>query len=385
MLLVVDSLATNGAVYITVELARRWAPDGARLAVLQRLSDVPVVTPPPGVAVVQLSASGARLRFALVRAVPRLVRQARQVDVVVGGSEIGIGFLVGLLAARVARRPFVVAVHADLDDALAEWVPRRLHGLYYWAHRRVNGAVCVAQGLVEPLVRNGLPVQRVHVVRNGIDVAAVQRAARGPGNLVGGDLPVVVATGRLAPQKAYDVLLRAHARIVGHVPHRLLILNDGPDHSALVALARRLRVQDSVQFAGAVPTPLPSVARAAVFCLPSRHEGLPLALLEAIVLGVPVIAADCSEGVRAVLDDGRVGELVPVDDVEALAQALARHLGDGGPLRERALRGPAHATSFDSEVMTAGWTAALVELTLPRHGRSPGRPRPAAGCPGKGL
>jgi glycosyltransferase involved in cell wall biosynthesis len=88
-----------------------------------------------------------------------------------------------------------------------------------------------------------------------------------------------------------------------------------------------------------------------------------LALLEAIVLGVPVIAADCSDGVRTALDDGRIGDLVPVDDVCALARALEAHLADRTALREKARRGPEYARRFDSQAMAEGWAKALRELT----------------------
>jgi glycosyltransferase involved in cell wall biosynthesis len=379
VVLLIHALRKNGAVHLTVELARRWAPYGARLAVLVRPFDGQVVTPPAEVRTVQLTRRPTRLRQGLLVAVPRLVAEARRADVVVVGSEIGVELVVGYVAARTARRAFVVGVHADLDEALDEWIPRRLHGLFHWVHRHADGAVCVAPALVAPLVRNGLPPERVRMVRNGIDPDAVRRAADGPGSLVRGDLPVVVASGRLARQKGYDLLLEAHARVVRDLPHRLLILNDGPEASSLRTLAQSLGVTGSVEFAGAVPAPLPSVARADLFCLPSRHEGLPLALLEALVLGVPVLAADCSEGVRDALDQGRVGELVPVEDVDELASALARHLSDPSRLRERARLGPAHARTFDGEAMAAGWATALRDFLRLTDGRAADGPMATGG------
>ncbi len=363
MLLVTESLRLNGGTKVNLELAGRWPTTHARIAVLKSVPDPSEVTPPVGVRVERLTRGPVRMRSALVSAFPSLVALSRQSEVVVSASEIGYGLVAGYLAARAARRPFVVAVHADLDQAIQEWVPARLHRMFYWLHRHVDGAICVASGLEEALIRNGLAKDRIRVVRNGIDLEAIRRKAQEPGNLVTGDVPVVVATGRLAPQKGYDLLLRAHAEVVGRFPHRILILHDGPERAALGALADQLGVTGSVQFAGAVSAPLPSVARADLFCLPSRHEGLPLALLEAIVLGVPVIAADCSDGVRTALDDGRIGDLVPVDDVCALARALEAHLADRTALREKARRGPEYAKRFDSQAMAEGWAKALRELT----------------------
>jgi glycosyltransferase involved in cell wall biosynthesis len=254
-------------------------------------------------------------------------------------------------------------------------MPRRTHPLFRWVHRHVDGAVCIAPSMVDAVAANGLPRDRIHVVRNGIDTAEVVRAAQDPAPLLPDGRPVVVCTGRLAHQKGHDLLLRAHARLVRSLPHTVLLLNDGPDRAPLEALAAELGVQDSVVFVGAVPGPLPYVGRADLFCLPSRHEGLPLALLEAISLGAPVIAADSSPGVRQALDDGRIGELVPVEDVDALAAALERHLTDPAPLRARAALGPEHARSFDVEAMAAGWATATASTVS--AARAPRRRLPA--------
>ncbi|MBM7807011.1 glycosyltransferase involved in cell wall biosynthesis [Geodermatophilus bullaregiensis] len=365
VLLLVDSLNTNGAVRIVVGLARRWAGGGARLAALQRATGAAV--PATGADVVQVVPDHRRLRHGFPGALLRLARESRRATVVVGGSEIGPALVLGFLATRLTRRPFVVSVHADLDEALAEWMPPRTHRVVRWVHRHVEGAIAVTPGVVAPLVRNGLPSDRVRVVRNGIDTAAIARAAQEPPELAPSAQPTVVATGRLAPQKGYDLLLRAHARVVRTHPHEVLVLNDGPEAPALRTLAEELGVQDTVRFAGAVRAPLPLVAGADLFCLPSRHEGLPLALLEAVSLGVPVVAADCSPGVREALDGGRIGELVPVEDVDALAAALERHLADPAVLRERAAQGPAHARSYDFDAMAAGWASAILALRDADH------------------
>jgi glycosyltransferase involved in cell wall biosynthesis len=216
-------------------------------------------------------------------------------------------------------------------------------------------------------VRNGLPADRIRVVQNGIDIAAVRAAAEARIPAAADDEGLIaVATGRVTHQKGYDVLVRAHARVITDVPHQLRIYNDGPLLPSIRELVDELGVTGSVSFVDPGEPVLPHVARASVFCLPSRHEGLPLALLEAVALGVPCIAASCSDGVDAALDGGRVGDLVAVEDVDGFATALRAHLLDPGPLRAKAALGPEHARSFDMDVMTQGWVTALTEFTRPK-------------------
>lgn len=379
VVLVVDHLANNGAVHIAVDLARRWASGGTALAVVGRLDSAAEIAVPTGCDVHYLAGAARRTRSALPPAFVRLIALSRSRSVVVGGSEIGPGLLLGYLVARVTGRPFVVGVHADLDDALDEWIPRRLHPLYRFVHRRVDGAICVATALAEPLRRNGLPDDRIAVVRNGIDTVAVQRAAAESDSLVCDDIPVIVGTGRLAQQKAYDVLIRAHSIVVRDIRHRVLLLNDGPERAALEALIDELGVGGSVEIAGAVRAPLPSVAAAAAFCLPSRHEGLPLALLEAVCLGVPCIATDSSEGVRDALDGGRIGRILPVDDVDALADTIRAHLTDPEPLRRMATLGPLHAARFDRAAMAQAWEVAIDRFAAAHRARRRRRPRGSGG------
>ncbi|WP_146211023.1 glycosyltransferase [Quadrisphaera granulorum] len=363
-LLVADALFRTGATRVVLSLLERWGHGSGELVVLQQPTDAQILEAPPEAPVVTLGRPGQRLRATAVPSLLRLARMARRHDVVLATSEIGPGLVLGWLAARLAHRPFVVSVHADLDDALEEWVPRSAQWVIRMVHRRADAAVCIDAGVVAPVLANGLPRWKLHVVRNGVDLAAVRAAgaaqpvADAPAAALA-DLPVVVATGRLAPQKGYDLLLQAHATAVRSVPHRLRILNDGPDRQALEAQAARLGVSGTVEFAGAIDAPLPEVARADLFCLPSRHEGLPLALIEAVALGVPCLATDSSAGVREVLDSGRTGELVPVEDVPALTEALLRHLRDPAPLRAKASAGLEHVEQFDVAAMADGWAGAL--------------------------
>lgn len=132
----------------------------------------------------------------------------------------------------------------------------------------------------------------------------------------------VVSVARLAPEKGLDVLCRAVASLESPRRLRLQILGDGPDRTALTELCRDLRITHLVRFSGWCDNVVAELAKSDLFVLPSRHEGMPYALLEAMAAGVPIVASD-TPGSREALDNGRVGTLFPVQDVQALAHHLA--------------------------------------------------------------
>jgi glycosyltransferase involved in cell wall biosynthesis len=142
---------------------------------------------------------------------------------------------------------------------------------------------------------------------------------------------MVVAMGRLAPQKAFDVLLKAFARCATkHARWSLVILGEGNERRNLEALAADLGIMDRTKLAGNVRDPASILMRADLFVCPSRYEGFPNALLEAMACGLAVIATDCPSGPREIVHDGVNGVLVGVDDVDALTAAMDRLMTNPG-------------------------------------------------------
>lgn len=137
-----------------------------------------------------------------------------------------------------------------------------------------------------------------------------------------GSPPVLVAAGRLQPAKGFDVLIDAFARAIKVTPGRLLILGDGPDHAVLQQRIVANNLIGVCELAGYQNNPYPYMARSRAFVLSSRFEGLPTVLVEALALGTPVIATDCRSGPREILADGAFGTLVPVDNIDALTDAI---------------------------------------------------------------
>jgi glycosyltransferase involved in cell wall biosynthesis len=331
-LIVHDSLVFNGAVRLSLGLAERWRRRGSRLAIyaLQPVRDGHEASPEAETELVRGVPPGGRLRTSGAAALARLLRAARRADVVVSGSEVGLGLLLGYTAARVGRKPYAIQVHADLDAAVEQWVPRRLRALTRFVHRHADAAFCVSEDVARGVVANGIAPERVRVIPAGIDLERLRRFRRD--RRAPSPTPTVVAIGRLSREKGFDFLLHAHSRVLkGGQRHQLVIFGEGPARADLEELARRLTISDSVHLEGFVddPTPTLALADADVFVLPSLREGVPLALLEALALRIPVLATRSGGGVEEALGHGRYGELVEAESVSELADALGRCLQHG--------------------------------------------------------
>jgi glycosyltransferase involved in cell wall biosynthesis len=200
--------------------------------------------------------------------------------------------------------------------------------------RSARAVVAVSDAIARSCARAGVRAERLHTVENGVDVRAVAAAARASRDAVRAgwgvapDVPVLLAAGRFSPEKGQDVLVEALARVhaAGGARPALVLLGDGVLRPDLERAAARLPA-GSVRFDGWRDDPWARLGAADVFVLPSRREGLPLALLEAMAAGLPVVATRVG-GVPTALDDGRCGALVPPDDPGALADAVLALLRD---------------------------------------------------------
>ena len=138
--------------------------------------------------------------------------------------------------------------------------------------------------------------------------------------------PVVLGVGRLTLQKNFLLLIDAFAILRRSHDARLVILGEGPERPTLEARIREYGLDDAVALPGFLKNPYACMAHAAVLALSSDFEGLPTVLIESLALGTPVVATDCKSGPREILKNGALGELVPMGDARALAQAIARTL-----------------------------------------------------------
>jgi glycosyltransferase involved in cell wall biosynthesis len=206
-----------------------------------------------------------------------------------------------------------------------------------WLWRRADAVLAVSDDVAADVQRTtGVAAERIYSVPSPIlpDDLRIPET----GSQVTGE-PVILAMGRFVRQKGFDILLHAFARLRQRRAAQLVLAGDGPDMAALKALAASLGIASDVTFPGLVADPFIHMATADLFVLPSRWEGMPGVLVEAMSMGCPVVSTDCPGGSRELLRHGVLGPLVPVDDAAALADAMDGALNHPVPaaaLRQRA-------------------------------------------------
>ena len=231
------------------------------------------------------------------------------------------------------------ALESGLKEALMRMVMRRVYP-------QADLLSAVSAGAAASLAADlGLPQGQVEVLPNSIDLSEIQamRSQDADHRWLGADqqTPVFVSVGRLEPVKGYCNLLQAVALYKEQHPVKLILVGEGSQRNALETQRRSLGLEDSVDLPGFVKNPIPLVAAADAFVLSSRSEGQGMVLLEAMAVGTPIVATDCPSGPRELLDGGKAGLLVPVDDPAAMAEAMHIILHDAAlrdGLREAGLR-----------------------------------------------
>jgi glycosyltransferase involved in cell wall biosynthesis len=226
-----------------------------------------------------------------------------------------------LAAAALVRRPRVVAVYQLPVPPLSrrQWRAKRLTAPAVDRHVGVGERTSRE---VEAVV--GLPPGSVLTVHNGVPDDPRPAAPRPRSG------PLIGAVGRLEPQKGFDIVIRALREVEGAT---LVLVGDGSERGRLEELARRVGVADRVVWVGWSEDVRSYLESFDVFAFPSRFEGFPLAVLEALLARSAVVAPDVGSVAEAV-HDNETGLLVPTEDPAALAAAIRRLLAEDN-LRRR--------------------------------------------------
>ncbi|MEU9888850.1 glycosyltransferase family 4 protein [Sphaerisporangium sp. NPDC051011] len=263
---------------------------------------------------------------------------ARGIGMIHGHGYEANYLIVGLrtLSRGWARPPAVVTAHGWIENTPSDRVKSTLDRL---SMRFVDLRIASAQAhhdrlraIAEPAVilHNGVPAPSISAEQAAADGRAFrQRHGIDPNHVLIGSV------GRLSTEKRIDLVLQAGARLPTGV--HLLVVGGGAQRAELEQMAARLALAGRATFTGLLKDVGPALAALDVLLQPSDTEGSPRSVLEAMARGVPVIATDVGD-VRALLDDGRAGILVPRDDLDALTRAVRTLIDDRGHARALAER-----------------------------------------------
>ena len=184
------------------------------------------------------------------------------------------------------------------------------------------------------------------------------------------DLPffegkTMVMSARLCSGKDFETLLKALSILIQDGPVRLILIGDGDYRDQITAKAKEIGVQDHLMLMGFRQNPFPYMKMADVFVLSSLHEGFGNVIVEAMALGVPVVATDCPTGPAEIIEDGRSGLLVEPQNGQMMADAIVSIFDNKALQHQLSIGGLQRATVFDVKTMVERYHA-LIMATLER-------------------
>lgn len=250
-------------------------------------------------------------------------------------SVLAFGNVASILARETSKVPTRVVIgqrnhlskeHCD-RHCLRRWLVRYVLRYFY---AKAAAIVAVSDGVRMDLCDTlSIECDNIFTVYNAVADKALDRYSREQLDHAwfnNAGAPVILAAGKLKPQKDFPTLLHAFQLVRKVLDAKLIILGIGPELDNLMALAHQLRVDKHVLFEGFVDNPFKYMANADLFVLSSAYEGLPGVLIQALACGCPVVSTDCPSGPHEILEGGEFGDLVPVGDPAALSEAIISSL-----------------------------------------------------------
>ena len=340
---------------MTLNLARGFlARDLAVDVVVRHLVGDLVDAVPEGATRVDL---GARRWPTTVRAFARYLAGRRPRAVLTALPHTNVLAVAAAGLARYRGR-LVVAEHNQVAPGGA---PSRSERVLLAAMRltypRAHRVVAVSHGVKDSLATTAhIDPHHIDVIYNPVITPQLHQATKATPDhpWFQGPDPIILGIGRLTRQKNFPNLLHAFAHVRTQRPAKLIILGEGEDREALTHLVHQLDLTHDVDLPGFAPNPYAYLAHAHLFALSSDWEGLPTVLIEALAAHTPVVSTDCPSGPREILDHGRHGELVPMNDPTALAQAILRTLD-----RPRTPTDPSWLDQFTLDAATTHYARTL--------------------------
>jgi glycosyltransferase involved in cell wall biosynthesis len=372
------SLAGGGVARLSLTLARGFVDRGHAVSVVTWDGSEPDLYELPAGVERVAAATGPRpfVRwFDLIGNVRRLARIRAAIASTRPDCVIGIGdgtnelMLLATVGCRLRRLVSIQIDQPAHDRYHTGWDDRRRRRLRRWAYAMADAVVLLsAQEAARAAADN--PGWRCAAIPDpvipSIDTEPDEKAASIMAQLAARERWLVGA-GRLVQQKGFDLLLAAFASLAERFPAwGLLILGEGSDRTSLERQATTLHIAERVLMPGVARKLHAVLQRCDVFVLPSRFEGQPLALMEAMLCGLPVVSFDCPSGPASVIRPGVDGLLVRPITAAALAVELSRMMSCPDMRRAMGRAAPEVRSRFDVNRICARWERVIAGCPLPR-------------------
>ena len=362
IMLIVSSMGSGGAERVAASLVNAWAQRGDTVTLVITYSGrgacfYPLAENVRCVFLADRVKAGSRMlqypaRFRALRA---LIRESEPDVVVSFLSNVNI---TTILATRGLGIPVIASEHIDPSaDGRSKLVSQLCRFVYPSAD-----LLTLLTDNMEASFRKMVPrVKDIEVVPNPLpdellllDPASVEKSAR----------KRLIAVGRLNTQKWFDLLIEVFATLAPEFPDwDLWIWGEGPERAMLEAQVAQLKMGERVLMPGKTTTPWEEMARSDAFVLSSRYEGLPMAMLEGMALGLATVAFDCKSGPRELTRDGQDGVLVPHGDKAALIDALRRVMSDEALRAELGRKASASVRQrYSSQAILRQWDGIFARL-----------------------
>jgi len=360
---VIPDMSSGGAQHALAIIAREWDAKGRKITVLttDHGAEPSFYKLSPSIRHIALAIAGdsrhtldaLRKNLNRVAALRRAIRETRP-DVLI--SFIDQTNVVTLLATRGLGTPVIVVEQNDPHTFPIKPIWNQLRRITYRRAARIvllsaRDAYFFPPGLRKHVTVIPNPFVPPADADNGSGSGAIERTHQ------------LIAVGRLHRNKGLDLLLEGFSLLKDlHPDWQLTVLGEGDERGRLEQIRNDLGLTDRVNFAGRVRDPYSYLRRSDLFVMPSRTEGFPLALCEALACGLPAICSDCAGGVRDIIEDGVNGVLVPNGNSAALAHALDRLMGDAGERQRLAERAPEVVERFSIAKVMNAWEKLLSEV-----------------------
>lgn len=268
-----------------------------------------------------------------IKILKSLYNVSKNMDIIIGSMELMPTYL-SIMISKILHKKVIGWIHINIDSILNDksLLIRILHKKFLLKlfYNQLDKIITVSNGSKESICKYLIPSNKTKVqcIYNPIDISFIKKKSLEPMN-ENLNKPLVMGIGRLERQKNFALLIKAHKILLDKgIQQNVVILGQGSQYEYLSNMINKFNLTDTVKLLGFKKNPYKYLKQADVFVQSSIYEGLPTVLIEALVLGIPVVATNCPDGAKEILDNGKYGLLVDSNKEKLLADNIEKILSD---------------------------------------------------------